>query len=194
MSGDIGIGELITLDAVKYRDAIHVAVIPVVATEKLAPGEHVSITANGQAIGVAIGDGIAIIDPFLRAAVKTGQRCFAFLYPGSITSLRHEWTHPAFGEVVMPSEKVDTPKKVDERDPNGTHRQFFEGVADRMGVDYDELMEHAADHAASGDYWTEGGRFEGMGIYDIEEEFWLHWEAMTGKTPKHTGNFFSCSC
>lgn len=64
------------------RDAVHVAVVPMVADKKMRPGETVSV--NGKSVGV--------VDPFLADDVKN----WLCLYPGSITSLRHDWTHPAF--------------------------------------------------------------------------------------------------
>lgn len=95
MNGDIGIGKLITEE--RGRDAIHVAVAPVTAACVLEVGTHVSIDSDGKA---CLGSHpIGIVDPFLKRSVKTGERFYLFLYPGSITSLRHEWIHPAFGEV-----------------------------------------------------------------------------------------------
>ena len=89
------VGKLIeTADA--RRDAIHVAVAPVEAAEDLEPGGHV-ILRVGKAVRAEDGaDAIGIVDPFLTAPVRAGQRFWLFLLPNSITSLRHVWTHPAF--------------------------------------------------------------------------------------------------
>lgn len=85
------IGELCRGDA--RRDAIHFAVAPVEADMDLRPGEHVSVRAGrASRDGAAVG----IVDPFLQGEVKKGQRFWLFLYPNTVTSLRHVWTHPAF--------------------------------------------------------------------------------------------------
>ncbi|MFO0822607.1 MAG: hypothetical protein U0792_05710 [Gemmataceae bacterium] len=39
---------------------------------------------------------VGIVDPFLREAVRPGQRFWLFMYPNTVTTLRHEWTHPAY--------------------------------------------------------------------------------------------------
>lgn len=71
------------------RDAIHVAIVPTVAPERLFPGQHVN--ANGFRHYP-----VGIVDPYLTVPVEAGQTFFLFLYPGSVTSLRHVWTHPQF--------------------------------------------------------------------------------------------------
>jgi hypothetical protein len=84
------------------RDAVHFAIVQVVANETLRPGQHVGIIAHPEGsppyadsqASQANGGLIGVVDPFLRRPVGRGQMCWLFLYPGSITSLRHEWTHP----------------------------------------------------------------------------------------------------
>jgi hypothetical protein len=66
------------------RDAIHVAVLPMVATNNLVPGQRLR---NG------------IVDPFRTdPVILPGERFWLFLYPGTVTGLRHVWTHPAFAD------------------------------------------------------------------------------------------------
>lgn len=114
MSGDIGIGKLIAGDAAK--DAIHIATIPLVALETLSPGQHISINQNLEASSA--NKHIAIVDPFLNKPVLAGQKFWGFMYPGSIESLRHDWTHP------------------DIRDD----RQVLDAFAASLGISYDELI------------------------------------------------------
>src|SRR5262245_29880092 len=76
------------------RDAVHVAVAPVLAAQVLRPGEHVGFV-DGSRVGSALNP-IGVVDPFLTGAVQPGERFWLFLYPNAVTSLRHVWTHPAF--------------------------------------------------------------------------------------------------
>lgn len=76
------------------RDAIHIAVFPVVAALTLQPGARVGLDEEGKANNMT-GNDIGIIDPFLTKPVRRGERCFMFMLPNTITGLRHEWTHPA---------------------------------------------------------------------------------------------------
>ena len=90
------LGQLIE-DGDRRRDAIHIAVAPVTAADRLAPGQHVGLVQEGNVELVGPCDRpIGAVDPFLAAEVEPGQRFWLFLYPGTITSLRHVWTHPAF--------------------------------------------------------------------------------------------------
>jgi hypothetical protein len=87
------------------RDAIHVAIIPVVSDKVLIPGQHVGLFKRDGAdfvVGAHDKDHepVGIIDPFLTEVVEPGQKCWLCLYQSSITSLRHMWTHPAFSAIV----------------------------------------------------------------------------------------------
>ncbi len=90
------LGELIH-DGDRRRDAIHIAIAPVTAAVSLKPGDHVGLIDNGQRELVGpCEETLGIVDPFLRNNVEPGERFWLFLYPNTITSLRHVWTHPAF--------------------------------------------------------------------------------------------------
>lgn len=83
------------------RDAVHVAVAPVEAAEELQPGQHIGLIDN-KAHGNHPSP-VGVVDPFLSTVVNLGERFWLFLYPNTVTSLRHVWTHPAF-KVQVPSE------------------------------------------------------------------------------------------
>ncbi len=169
---DVKLGQLITDD--QQRDAIHIAVVPVTASERLSPGEHIDV--NGSSEGELIG----IVDPFLCKRVRAGQKFFMLLYPGTITSLRHEWTHPAFSEKGRTINPEDSASKK-------WIREFAEG----HGEDYETMMRAARDYIQHNDYFSRGGRFEGERVPD---EFWDHYQVITGEVVENQGSFFSCSC
>ncbi len=87
------LGSLIT-DGELRRDAIHIAVAPVTAGERLLPAQPVGILDPLRAHGGP--PSVGIVDPFLSVAVEPGQRFWLVLFPNTVTSLRHVWTHPEF--------------------------------------------------------------------------------------------------
>lgn len=181
MSDTLKLGKLITDE--QERDAVHIAVVPVEAGCELKPGYHVGIDATGKAYyGITTQSGnIGIVDPFLKGIVPAGKVFWLFLYPGSITSLRHDWTHPAFKESRQKSESLKS-------------RLWIKHWASQNDINYDDLMRHAGYYVDDQDsYWSDGGRFEGMRLPD---GFWKHYEAVTGLAlPEgRYENFFSCSC
>ena len=89
------LGEIPGEDA--RRDAVHIAVAPVVAGEMLLVGERVGLREDGKAVQESEdAKAIGIVDPFLIESIGEGQRFWLFLFPGTITDLRHVWSHPAF--------------------------------------------------------------------------------------------------
>jgi hypothetical protein len=195
------------------RDAIHLAVEPVIAGSMLEPGEHVFLKQGVAYFRHSTGEPetIGFVDPFLTKTVQEGERFWLVVYPRKITSLRHVWTHPAFdavpdlpvpvahvaaagvaddwGSVEIPA-PVEKPTFDLERAEAETRLNNF---ARSIDSSLDELIERASDYAERGDFWVDGGRFEGQ---SIPQTFWNDYEVYTGKKvaaeDKH--NFFSCSC
>ncbi len=61
----------------------------------MQPGQHI-VVENGVAYPVEVGEGLGIVDPFLKEAVPTGAKFWFVMYPRQVHSLHHVWTHPAF--------------------------------------------------------------------------------------------------
>jgi hypothetical protein len=87
------LGKLLTED--QPRDAVHIAVAPVIAGESLKPGQRIGFIGDAYTVGTDA-NLIGIVDPYLDRLVSKGQRFYMFLFPNTITSLHHNWTHPAF--------------------------------------------------------------------------------------------------
>lgn len=166
---DLKIGQLI--EGNKQRDAIHVAVVPVIATDRLEPGEHISIHENYKAQYESRSGDIGIVDPFLKKAVYPGEKFWMFLVPGSITSLRHDWTHPAFGG----------------KEPSFAWMDQF---TRDMYLSSQELIEAVNQAIATGDMVYIGDYDDG-----IPEEFWDHYQVITGTVvPRDERPYFKCAC
>jgi len=177
---NIPLGKL--LEGNEARDAIHIAIAPVIAGEKLKPGQTVGFIEKGNCEVVGgMGEPIGIVDPFLDEAVKQGERFWLLLFPNTITSLRHDWAHPAF--------HAENKSTVDEANA----KAWIETYASTFGLSYGELVESAIDYLDRGDYLSQGGRFEGEYIC---AEFWDYFQRATGRMVDldDRGSFFSCSC
>lgn len=179
------------IDESAGRDAIHLAVEPVIAGHDLNPGEHVTIK-DGKAIRVMPSQGLGIVDPFIDGLVEKGERFWLVVYPRQITSLRHVWTHPAF------EDRAESPP-VRELSEAERSEEWIRNFANNVSLHYDVLMEGAADYVRSkkaggwGEYLVFGGLLEGESVPDA---FWPHYETVTGEKVEedHRGSFFSCSC
>ena len=164
------------------RDAIHLAVEPVVAGEELKPGEHVGFFEDGTA--GKYGSAIGIVDPFLNKNVQKGKHFWLVVYPRQITSLRHIWEHPAFpaSNCFIDLKAIDASK------------QWIRSYAVGLEISYERLMGGAEEYLITGEITVSGG-------YNLEgectsDEFWVHYEIVTGTkvAEEQRGNFFKCAC
>ena len=189
-------GRLVPADFPDERDAIHIATAAVFATEDLNPGDHVGFTTkDNDKMGRSEIAPLGIVDPFLPKPVKKGERFWVFLYPGTIQSLRHNWSHPSFDvrqQLIRAIEETPAKKRMKAftRELSGGH-DYDGNLYDE--VTFEELIDRATQYVNGGEYWCEGGRFEGQGLYG---EFWDDFEELTGlKVPEGDRySFFSCSC
>lgn len=188
---NLEIGKLHTLE--QHRDAVHMAIAPAVAGERMSPGKRIKIV-DGKAVDAkGSKDSIGIVDPFLPGFVSEGDKFWIFLYPGTITSLRHEWTHPFFTQEPPPITEEDREQaaKVAAR-LEGTSLRWLKDYADRLNVTYEDLLSNTEEYLAHGSYWC-GGEFEGE---SLPEGFWEHYQKVTGKKVEENkqDSFFTCAC
>lgn len=176
------------IDENQKRDAIHLAVEPMVSKYCMAPGQH--LTANGEMCGEYDDNAVGIVDPFLKEAVKPGEYFWLVLYPRTIKSLRHVWEHPSFpqSEINVDDESVASSKKWIEDYANS----FPQGMYGEY-VSYWCLINGAKEFLYSNDYLNKGDIFDGK---RLNQEFWHHYEIVTGEKVDENKkqNFFTCSC
>lgn len=168
------------------RDAVHVAVIAVVANTKLAPGQDIGITnTTGQPETSKGAQPIGIVDPFLEEMVWPGERFWLFLYPRTITSLRHQWAHPALedaaGVYATPAHKMASKERLEE-------------IAGQLGVDYATLIAATTYYASLNVDEGYVGFGTDINYIDMPSDFWLHFENVTGTVAKNKPTTFRCSC
>jgi hypothetical protein len=172
------------IDDTQKRDAIHLAVIPMVAKFDMNPGQH--IDKDGEP--VKAGKGVGIIDPFLLKPVKFGEHFWCVIYPRVITSLRHVWSHPAFAEETS----VATTSDVDRAAAEAWLLDFVKR-SDCPSIH--TLMSVIEDGNSNGWGDDEYLCFSGSDAHgDIPEEFWIYAEAYLGHPIQMRPKYFSCSC
>lgn len=176
------LGKLI--DEKAQRDAIHIAVAPVVATERLSPGQRIGLVGHENSQVRASVTGQGIVDPFLSGAVFPGDRFWMWLTPNTITSLRHQWTHPNFDSDMISRDAHSEKSKA-----------WIENHASALGLTYDAMMRHAERWLEHQDYQVEQGSETWRSEFD-SMNFWHHYEVITGKVVpdnmKHS--FYCCTC
>lgn len=167
------------------RDAIHLAVEPIVAGELLFPGQHIGIKeskAFGATHKIKM---LGIVDPFLKDTIQPGQKFWLVVYPRQITSLRHVWSHPDFTEVSTPL--------VDYTDPVDISKAWIIAFAADLDQTYKRLMDAADQWVNDGDYTYDNSETY-KDHWDKFPEFWDHYKVVTGREPNEKESFFTCSC
>lgn len=182
------------IDSEQKRDAIHLAVEPVVAGETLYPGQDIGFNEDGEATHRNADKFLGIVDPFLKRRVEPGDRFWLVVYPRKITSLRHVWTHPDFPKTgdLMDVEQC-TKKATAERTDTEDAMRWIANYAGTLGLTYDALMDAALAYLDDDKYLCEGSRYEGE---SLPEGFWSHFEIITRRNVRESQrhSFFSCSC
>lgn len=177
MSAELGIGKII--ESEQHRDAIHVALAPMVAGQDLFPGQHVALSEDSSE-AVCDGQKLGIVDPYLSKKVNKGEKFWLFLYPNTVTSLRHEWEHPAF-KPVIDTEKLE-----------------IEELAEKAGMSYGRLMDAVSQYANYEDYTHMGSNqdYESLSYNDMEKIYKHHEKVNNVQVqPDRFGvNPFTCSC
>ena len=188
------LGKVITERA--GRDAVHIAVAPVIAAEQLLPGVRIDFISGSDTYVMRSHMPIGIVDPYLSTYVEKDQRFWMFLLPDMITSLQHKWTHPAFsdeevtGETVKP---VPTVKPAPTESERVKAEMIINALALDAGFTFEKMMKATEDFLNYGEVVIDGGKYEGLYAND---KFWDAYEVVTGRTvnAKERGGIFSCSC
>lgn len=184
---NLEIGKLIKEE--QFKDAIHTPVAPVEAGEGLKPGDHIGLL-EGKASKLV--KPIGIVDPFLRVAIKKGDKFWLFMYPNTITSLRHDWSHPEFDKM----EEEEKAKKEENKHEEAI--AFITEFAGEMGYTYERFMDMAHGWIKYGDYTQDNSEsYKGSeGNPNKWDIFWMYYEEITGTKVDDDDKtvFFTCSC
>lgn len=185
---DIKLGEIIKGKA--ERDAVHIAVVPLIAGKDLWKGNVVKLSLTDKETALDgeynSGEAIGIVDPFLNDyQVPKGAKFWCYLFPNSVTGMRHHWQHPI----------LDKPPVALSGDSEKWLREF----ADRWNFDYDEMIAAGIGGGSDWRYATARGYdlHGAQGLGEDHDLFWQHLEAMTGMVfdqAHREGMDWSCTC
>ncbi len=159
------------------RDAIHIAVAPVTADEDLKPGQMIGLVKGStELVRGSSGIPIGIVDPFLFGGVKKGDQFYMLLMPNTVTSMRHQWTHPAFGANDVKSEAEN----------------WLRGFANTLNMAYDDLLDIGQEALQSGGAYV--GDDDSQDMFNSDKDRFLECcsEILGIAIPDSV--YFSCAC
>lgn len=209
------LGTIPTENAV--RDAVHIAIVPLIAGEKLYTNEKFRLGQGSETVAFKVTDSvyrsdelpdgqrftsIGIVDPWYVTPeefreqyhywhfVPQGHRFYGILNPNSVTGMTHHWEHPSFiGNVETNPSKV-----------------WLLNFCDRWGLDFETVVHKAStlpdgpwDDSYRGTYITTIG-VDCHNFDDLGEDgplFWQYLAVYLGRTfsQDHQDSVgWSCSC
>lgn len=179
------IGQMLSKDEDR-RDAIHIAIMPVTVEEDCGPGQHVGFVYGSKTVvkRKPAEESIGVIDPYIKKYVKKGSKVWLFMHPGTVTGMRHQWSHPGVDEPHVTMSESE---------------EWLRRFADRWNFDYGHMIAEAQEDEGTGIVVAGGVDLHGASELDPgdEDQFWHHIEVLTGKKfgGEHRSNFtWSCSC
>lgn len=177
----------VLIDESAKRDAVHLAVEPMVAGHLLNKGESIFIKEKfafkwfpecGEKC-------VGIVDPFLAHSVQEGERFWLLLQPRTITTLRHVWTHPDFDDVD------DSVHLLEPSSGQQASIAWMANLAQEFEISYKELMSYADEFLRTGNCSRIYTEIDQRG----DDEFWNHYDTITGKDTREKRDYFLvCSC
>lgn len=168
------------IDENAKRDAIHLAVEPVVIGEDdMFPGQNVCI--RGGKVFSSGSKLLGIIDPFLKTPPNKGDKVWLIVYPRTISSLRHVWEHPDFKSQQYKDKEISIVKS----------EEWLKDFCEETDCPpYEEVLQAALENYSSDSLHFSGRDASGS----IPDEFWDHIENITGIRVPARPTYFSCSC
>jgi len=156
------------------KDAIHVAIVALVAGCPLEPGTRIKLNAENFAVNAySKKESFGVADPY-RVGIAKGSTFWALLDPEEVTSVEHTWTH-----------KLDfSPPKVELK----KNRQLLDD-ANRLGVTYEELITACSSYIVNEikvpypGMLTEEKAEESFSMYDL----WSEWAEEVGHEFENNG-------
>lgn len=176
------------------RDAVHIAIIPVMAGEPLTRGRCVDLRFDGGGKLAAFGPNgerpaVGIVDPFYMQLIQPGERFWLLMFPDTVTNLRHDWTHPVF-EKAQRSEL--THATIEDA------QKYLRFVAEEAGLSYNALLRYAKVYLQDGEHLTLREDIpECLTSREGLQKFWDAFEIVTRiGAPKGfiEQSFAGCSC
>ncbi len=121
-------------DEIGVKDAVHVAIVSVIAASAIKGGSRIQLNSDGHAINANEGSGFGVADPFI-GIVARGEKFWVLVDPDSVAEVSHSWDHvQSFPKDVKPVEK----------------NKYLQRYATAAGVTYEQLIEACSQYMETG--------------------------------------------